>query len=176
MNQTIIKTINEMFSQRGYDDIKTGDVDEREILIGYDNGKKVVAFLEVITKLNNSVIQNIYKLMDNLDCNHAILVHQGDPTPSANNAINDFANIDMKFELFSSIDLMYNITKHYLVPKHERVSKEELADIQSKLDIKALPKISKKDDPIAKFYDYSKGDVIKVYRKGGEIGYRIVIS
>jgi DNA-directed RNA polymerase subunit H (RpoH/RPB5) len=32
----------------------------------------------------------------------------------------------------------------------------------------------RKDDPIVKFYDYQKGDLIKIIRKNGYITYRIV--
>lgn len=176
MNQTIAKTINEIFIERGYMDIKEGEIDDKKILVGFNDGQKVIAFLEVFSKLNNQVIQNIYKVMELNDSSHSILVHLGEPTPSANNAINDFANIDTKFELFSNIDLMYNITNHYLVPKHVKVINEELEELKEKIDIKNLPKISKKEDPIAKFYDFNKGDVIKIYRKNYEIAYRIVIN
>ncbi len=85
---------------------------------------------------------------------------------------------DIQIELFHISDVQYNITKHVLQPIFTRlVDKIEFikqyGNKYSKL---------KMGDPIRKFYNYNKGDVIKVTRKSLyndtdiTISYRIVTS
>ena len=69
----------------------------------------------------------------------------------------------MEFELFSIDDLQYNITKHVLQPKFERLSEKEAQDFKKSYGIK-FP-VLRKDDPISRFYNYKRGDVIRVKRK-----------
>ena len=82
---------------------------------------------------------------------------------------------DLIIELFQEEELQYNITKHYLVPKHElsypkgtKISK----DFKDKYGDK-FP-VLLKTDPVARFYGYNKGDIIKITRKGGYVTYRFV--
>lgn len=171
MSATIIKTLHEMFQQRGYTDIQ----EEKNMIIGYDQKNKVVAITDIISKLNVEEIKNIFNVMTDEQTNHCIIVHFGEPTPAVNNTIANTANIHMTIELFQDIDLQFNITKHILVPLHEKVSKEEIKELKEKISLKNLPKISRKD-PVVRFYNFNKGEVIRVTRRGGEICYRIVIN
>lgn len=176
MNPSILETINEMYIQREYNNIHENEINNLKVLIGFDkNGKKIVAFLETINKLNVEVINKIFEYMEENKTKHVIIVYNGDPTPAVNNTIAQTVNLDITVELFPSIDLLFNITKHYLVPKHQKISKEELKELKDKIELKNLPKISK-NDAVAKFFNFNKGDVIKIFRKNGEIAYRYVIG
>lgn len=170
-NLNVLNTLREMFVQRGYTDISETD----NYIIGYDESKTKVIAIKNITKLNVEEIKNIFSMMEDENTKNFIIVHKGEPTSAVNNAVANTNNISYCIELFQDIDLQYNITKHYLVPKHEKATKEEIKEIKEKLSLKNLPKISK-SDAIARFYNYRKGDIIRVTRRNGEICYRLVVN
>lgn len=62
--------------------------------------------------------------------------------------------------------LLYNITKHRLVPKHEKLSNREKIKIKGELMIDNFNKlpVMLKSDPVSRFYNYRKNDVIKITR------------
>ena len=79
-----------------------------------------------------------------------------------------------EFELFDHKELMYNITKHVLVPLHRLLTFEnEEKEIIFKEKFKKICTIQK-TDPVAKFYNFKKGDIIEVKRQNGYVAYRIV--
>ena len=108
-----------------------------------------------------------------MDVWHCIIVYKDNATPVAKKIVSD--SNEMVIELFNEDELKYNITKHYLVPLHELVVFEnnEEYDIFKKKYGNNLPVILK-TDPVARFYGFKKGDIIKVTRKNGYIAYRIV--
>lgn len=175
------KTIEEMFEQRGYTDIET---DEKCISGLDENGNKVVAYLEIIPKLNNERIEEIISNMTEQKINHALIVYTGTPTPAVKTALSKIGNLNLVIELFESLDLQFNCTKHQLVPKHIRLSHSDALEFKKKYGIRVesidkpiiklqIP-ILLRTDPIARFYNYQKGDIIKVIRKNDVIGFRLV--
>ena len=78
----------------------------------------------------------------------------------------------MNFELFLEEDLQVNITKHKYQHTLEKIHPKTAQEIKKKFGTK-FP-ILKKDDPISRFYNFEKGDLIKVTRKNNNIIYRIV--
>ena len=79
---------------------------------------------------------------------------------------------NITFELFSLDNLQYNITKHRYVRPHIKLTKSEQEEFRQKMgtDIPLLLKT----DPICRFYNFEKGDIIKIIRKDNFISYRIV--
>ena len=61
-------------------------------------------------------------------------------------------------------ELQINITKHSLVPDHIKLDDEEIKELMEKHSIhsKAQLPLILKDDPIARYYNYKPGDVIKI--------------
>lgn len=108
--------------------------------------------------------------MNELQIFHAIIVYKDGVTAFTKKAIDQ--SIEMKFELFAEEDLQYNITKHRYQPKFEKLSLDD-SNILKKQFGNNFP-IIRKEDPISKFYNYQKGDVIKVIRNNGYVSYRIV--
>ena len=108
--------------------------------------------------------------MNDLQIFHAIIVYKDGVTSFTKKAIEQ--SMEMKFELFAQEDLQYNITKHRFQPKFEKLDLEEAIDLKKKYGIN-FP-IIRKDDPIAKFYNYQKGDIIKILRNSNYTSYRIV--
>jgi len=71
--------------------------------------------------------------------------------------------------------MQYNLTKHELVPKHEKVDiNEKNAEDFKKSKTDKFP-ILLKTDPVARFYGFSKGDIIKITRKNGYVTFRRVV-
>ena len=72
-------------------------------------------------------------------------------------------SVEKKFELFTQDELQYNITKHRLVPKHIKLNNEDAKDFKKKYGLK-FPALLK-TDPVCRFYDFQRGDVIKIIRQ-----------
>jgi DNA-directed RNA polymerase subunit H (RpoH/RPB5) len=87
----------------------------------------------------------------------------------------------LSIRVFHYKNLMFDITKHQLVPKHERIN--DMEKIQLKKDLKLthynqLPTLLA-SDPVARFYHYRRGYVIRIERPSvgnmRHIAYRYVV-
>jgi DNA-directed RNA polymerase I, II, and III subunit RPABC1 len=159
-----------MFTQRGYTDIDESE--DNRILATKPDGNQVCAFSPIIEKLNVAEIHNHIALLQKAEINHGLLVFEGIPTPAVKNVVANTPDLKMNIELFQADDLQFNITEHNLVPKHIRLSKEEARDFKEKYGTD-IP-IIKTDDAVSRFYDFGKGEIIKVIRRDGFVSYRIV--
>jgi DNA-directed RNA polymerase subunit H (RpoH/RPB5) len=80
-----------------------------------------------------------------------------------------------KYQMINFIDqdfLMYDPTENFLVPKHTKIDPREIPFRSDD-----LPAILQ-NDPICKWYDFRKGDVLRItrqYEHGTETYYRIVV-
>ena len=74
-------------------------------------------------------------------------------------------------EVFSSEELLVNITHHELVPKHTTLSDQEKAELLKRYRAKEsqLPKIQC-EDPIARYFGAKKGQVMKIVRPSETAG------
>jgi len=76
-------------------------------------------------------------------------------------------------ELFHRPSLQFDITEHkYYVP-HTKLSKEEGKKLKDKYGITNFPSILT-TDAISRYFNFRKGEVIKIERKDGTIIYRVV--
>lgn len=157
----------EMLTQRKYEII---DDEEDKIVALKPDGNQMIVFFTDSNKFNVKNIQVYISLMNDLQIFHAIIVYKDGVTSFTKKAIEQ--SMEMKFELFAEEDLQYNITKHRFQPKFEKLDLEEAIDLKKKYGIN-FP-IMRKDDPIAKFYNYQKGDIIKILRNSNYTSYRIV--
>jgi len=108
--------------------------------------------------------------MDEMQIFHSIILYKESITAFTKKAIEQ--SLEMTFELFAIEDLQFNITKHVLQPKFECLTTEESTNFKKQYGIR-FPTL-RKDDPISRFYGYSKGDVIKITRPNKYISYSIV--
>ena len=132
-------------------------------------GEKVVVFFTEVPKFNVKSIQICIAIMNKISIKHAIIIYKVGVTAFTKKTIEN--SIDITFELFSDKDLQYNITKHRLQPIFTRLTLLERENILEKYGSNFA--IMRVDDPIARFFYYKKGDIIKINRKGA-ISYRIV--
>jgi DNA-directed RNA polymerase I, II, and III subunit RPABC1 len=166
-----LKTVSEMITQRKYD--ITEDDDDK--IIGTNvEGEKIVVFKQPVLKFNVDRFKEYINLLHTMKMNHCIVIYTESVTPMTKKLITN--SVDITIELFTQEELQYNITKHRLVPEHIRISPEESKEFKEKFGIKHPAILG--TDPIARFFDYKRGDVIKIVRATGEgkrfITYRIV--
>jgi DNA-directed RNA polymerase subunit H (RpoH/RPB5) len=76
---------------------------------------------------------------------------------------------DIKFQVFTYLQLENNITHHHLFPEHRKITdpKERAEFFKTyKVDPSKMPQYAL-TDPVVKFLGYKEGDLICVYRKWG---------
>jgi DNA-directed RNA polymerases I, II, and III subunit RPABC1 len=160
----------EMICQRNYEII---DRDDERILARKPNKEEMCVFLTNTSKFNVENIKEYIHMMRKMELNHSIIVYKDNVTPVAKKIIDDTK--EFKIELFHVDDMQYNITKHYLVPKHEIHCKKGTPkwDEFKKKYSDNFPVILR-SDPISRFYDYDKNDIIKITDSDGFVSFRIV--
>lgn len=117
-------------------------------------------------------IQSIVEELDEYESSHAILIYT--------QKISTYAAVDIRqlkalknkkiIEPFLEAELQYNITRHKDVPRHiicSNVKKQEIFE-KYNVDKSKLPQI-KVNDPICRYYNASKGQLIKVVRPSESI-------
>ena len=164
------KTCLEMLQQRGYK--ITEKDDPARILATKPDGKQMAVFFTVVPKFNVKNVQVYISAMNDMDIFHSIIVYKDSVTAFTRKAVSK--SVEMKLELCAEADLRYNITKHRLQPIFEKLPAEEAEAFKKKFGVKFG--VMKGDDPIARFYAYNRGDVIRVTRGGVNkfVTYRLV--
>ena len=165
------KTCLEMLRQREYKIVDQED--PTRIVAIKPDGKPMVVFFTEMPKFNVKSAQIYISLMNDMKIYHAVIVYKEGVTAFTRKAI--MKSEELKFELFAEDDLRYNITKHRLQPVFERLSSDEAEIFKKEFGVKFG--VMKSDDPIARFYAYANGDVIRVTRKTGLnkfVTYRLV--
>lgn len=166
MDARVVETLKEMLEQRGYEVYDTS-----EGIVGRKRGKgSIMVFFNIGPKVNNERIQDYVARMKSLSINHCIVVYSQSVTSQAQKIIEELQ--DMRIELFSYDSLRYNITKHRLVPKHTQLSKAEGKAFKEAYGTKIPVLLT--TDPVVRFYDFQKGDIIKIERPNGFVCFRIV--
>lgn len=157
----------EIFEQREY---KIINQDEEHILSLKPDGTHVITLFNDIPKFNVVSMIKTISLMNELKVFHAIVIYKEGITPHVSKTAQQLKK--MRIDFISEKDIQYNITKHRLQPKFYRLEKKEAEKFKTTFGVKfGTMRIT---DPISLFYDYKRGDVIRVTRKGGYVTYRIV--
>jgi len=171
-NMTIPKALTiaiEMIEQRGYTNIDIQDNDR--VTAQKPDGKSMIIFLSGLSKFNVKCMSEYISVTNEIGIKHLLIIYKDGVTSSTKKAIEQLQD-DIYVELFAEENLQYNITKHRLQPVFQKLNDRENKEFKVKYGLK-FP-IMKKDDPIACFYDYKKGDIIRIIRKTGIIDYRVV--
>lgn len=165
-----IQTVTEMIIQRGY---KVSDQDDEKLVGESKEGKKIVVFLKPVIKFNVDRFKEYCAKLQELgtkEYNNCIIVYTDSITPMGKRMINEC--VDMEFELFYIDELQFNITKHRLVPQHIKLEEKEAKKFKQIYGLKYQTILL--SDPISRFYNYKRGDVIKIIRPRNLVAYRIV--
>jgi DNA-directed RNA polymerase I, II, and III subunit RPABC1 len=171
-----LETLREMITQRGYK-IEDNEEDNQTYMIcSRVNNKKnerIVIFTNPIAKFNVDRVKEFVSVLNEIHISHCIVVYTDSVTSMAQKIIEN--TVEFQIELFTIGELQYNLTKHILVPKHICLNDEEAKEFRKKYGLR-FPVILK-TDPVCKFYNFKRGDVIKIVRNsdGNEyITHRIV--
>jgi DNA-directed RNA polymerase I, II, and III subunit RPABC1 len=162
-----------MLSQRGYKVLKQ---DAESIIAEKTSSDQIVVFFNQPSKLDKERVIEYINLMSDLAIYHSIIVFKNIVTPVAKKVIEELPSklesINFFIELFDEKNLRFNITKHRLVPKHEALSKAESLAFIEKFGVK-IPVLLRLD-PVARFYNFQRGEIIKITRSDKFISFRIV--
>jgi len=161
-----------MFFDRGYTNILTGDINKGKYSLYAlkPDGTPVVSFICEENKLNIQGIKDRLSILKNNNIRHCLIVYKNIITSSAKKILEVI--LDYEIELFSDMELQVNITKHSFQPKFELASEEEKDYLDEHYKNK-LPVILT-TDPISKYYNYKRGQYVRITRKNNNIIYRLV--
>ena len=115
-------------------------------------------------------MKDCIQILDKSSTASGIIVYPDNITASARKILHNLLN--MKIELFASNELQMNITKHKLSSPHIKLNEKEKEIFINQYG-QDIPQILK-SDPMSRFYNFEKGDIIKIVRNDGSISYRIV--
>ena len=170
MTEIAKQTCIEMIQQRGYTNIEH----ENEYMIkafNVETNDNVIIFIDSSIKLNKDTLTKYMSVMKSADVNHGILIYNEGVTSVTVKYIEQ--TIDMVLEIFPVRDLQFNITKHRLQPcKFRRLTTEEMIVFKEKYTLK-FP-IMRYSDPIRRFFNFRRGDIIEVTNKNTSITHRVV--
>lgn len=172
-------TLNDMIKDRNYKLIEKNDDNIR--CIDSENKYTYINF-NIIEKFNVDIFKKCVELLksisdEKMNYNHLILVYSNKITPIGGKLLRN--NINVTIELFHIDSLKINITKHILVPIHLRLTASENKQFREQYGNK-IPRLLT-SDPISRYYNFKKDDIIKIIRNKAEIlasngiSYRIVI-
>ena len=129
----------------------------------------ILCFIHDEEKLNIQGIKDKLSIMKKESAESAIIVYKNSMTASARKSL---GTIDHKIEIFGMCELQVNITQHRLFPKHEKVPKNDALELENKYKGKLPVLLS--TDAASRYYDFKRGEYIRITRKDGSIIYRIV--
>ena len=159
--------MKEILGQRYYTDIE--ETDDGCIQAVKPNKQPIIVFFDDAPKLNKGAVNKYLSVMDTICITHGIIVYNESVTAMTAKSIDQSIGMDM--ELFSINELQFNITKHSLQPEYFK--KVKISSDLKKTFVSKLP-IMKTSDPIARFFRFTKGDIIEIKQRSGIINHRRV--
>lgn len=161
-------TCREMVEQRGFEVIE--DVEEYIFAEKGEGGEAIAVFFDTSQKLDTDKVKLYIAKMKELEIKACVIVYRDTVTPPAKNVIEELQEFNI--EIFKETSLRYNITKHRLVPRHSTLPKAEAIEFKKKYGVK-IP-VLLKTDQVARFYNFQKGEIIRIDRNDGTVSFRIV--
>lgn len=131
---------------------------------------KMIVFFPDEPKIGVKTIQNYVAKMEADKVGKAIVVVRMGLTPSAKQAMKEIGPIYV-MEDFLESEMLINITEHELVPQHILLNAEEKEELFSRYKLKESQLMKMlATDPVARYYGYKRGQVIKIIRKSDTAG------
>lgn len=162
---------------------KTGPPKRSDLIIkcthNTDLNDRLLVFFADDPKIGVKTVQSYLMMMEEQGIRRGIVVVRLGLTPSAKSAMKNIS-ADYYLEDFLESEMLTNITEHELVPRHILLTDEEKLDLFAKYRLKEnqLMKLPA-SDPIARYYGYKRGQVIKIIRNsetaGRYVTHRVVI-
>ncbi len=142
-------------------------------LLFYDNDKNI-PYILICIFIEKVGVDNLKKHLKQ-SCNNTvknyIIVYENHMTSTCNKIIHDLFQYDI--ELFSYHEFFYDITQLYYYIPHKKVEDADHILELKKIYGNKFPIINI-SDPICKYFNFKKDDILKITRSETEIAYRIV--
>jgi DNA-directed RNA polymerase subunit H (RpoH/RPB5) len=176
--ELLFSNIVEMLGARGYVDIKlmemsgtTSEIPSLVVTGKMTNSKRFVLYVVDALKFNVNLAEIYLGAVRKTEAQKGIILYKDSITGFAKRVL-ETSSLDI--EIFSSKSLQINITKHHLQPRSFRcIEGDERRDFDRLKWTNFIPKMSRAD-PIARYYDFHKNDVIEIVRRNGEKHFRLV--
>ena len=156
----VLNTASQMLRDR-YDEDPVIDFDAHTVT----GGAVVVVLMNVPDIAFRIGIQDVRNAQEQFPDKRLILVSNGGSTPFLTSRIASEPMRDI--EVFTTTQLMLNISRHALVPQHTRLESAQADKILGQLGASspdALPTLLS-TDPVARYYGFDIGDVIRINRR-----------
>lgn len=165
--------LEETFEQfkNQYDQQKP-DKSELTVLCAHHNNinDKMFVFFPDEPKIGVKTVQAYVLKMEEEQVNRAIIIVKMGLTPSAKQAMRNVGP-EYTMEDFLESEMLINITEHELVPQHVLLTTEEKEELFSRYRLKESQLMKMlSTDPVARYYGYKRGQVIKIIRKSDTAG------
>lgn len=172
---TVKINLNKMLERRGYSRFESWgeeEEDETHEMMMYMNPpqERVLVFFFHFEKMNIEAIKEFVRNMETHQVCHGVLIYQSAVTASTRKVIENLH--DFKIELFEMKELLYDLTQFRYYCVHTRVEPEKAMILKKKFG-NTLPSLAR-NDPVARYFDFQKGNLIKIERKNGTIAYRLI--
>ena len=130
---------------------------EEKIIVFFDEGK-----------LRINSLRDFEVCIVNEKAQSALIVSECGSTAKVNRELDLESQVQAKIQVFDLSSLIYNITKHAAVPRHRGVTKNEIDHMckERKIKLDQFPAYSI-DDPVVRYYGFTKGDVVEIQRNLG---------
>ena len=177
MKDIVKTTLYEMMSDRNYTYIN--NINENILKFKNIQNETLLIYNTEDDKTGVKTIKRVSEMINEHDIKHLIFIYKKVITIFAKNLLDELLE-SIYIEIFSENELSYNVSKHCLVPKHRALMKSELNDIllYYKCSLNNFP-IILKTDPISRYYDFKRGQLIEVTRSSETNGiyksYRLVL-
>ena len=156
----VLNTASQMLRDR-YDEDSVMDFDAHTVM-----GETVVVILMNVADTAFRIgIQDVRNAQDQFPDKRLILVSNGGSTPFLSGRMTTEPMRGV--EVFTTTQLMLNISRHALVPRHTRLETAHVKKILRQLGASssdALPTLLT-TDPVARYYGFEIGDVIRIDRR-----------
>lgn len=184
LNKVVLSNLSLMLERRGYNYITRQENDIKAYIFDQQGCMRDALFVQACVKLHNKAMRTFTTVINK----ESELLRQW--AKSNNQPCHEFKgliiydtytssglNFKGTFETYDMGYLKFDITKHYLVSRHERATAAEIKELEEAGFLKDhLPKLLV-TDPISRYYKFSEGEIIKIYRNhGADICWSVVIS
>tara|TARA_B100001093_G_C26664329_1_gene943316 strand:+ start:99 stop:719 length:621 start_codon:yes stop_codon:yes gene_type:complete len=164
--------VKDQYHELGENDLRHMVANNKLDIICHDNDASKNIYIKFLlsVKIKPSLVKEVLDEMEKKmnessgDINESnleiIIVIRNKPNNSIFRLLKDYNNVQVMW----LNQLKFNPTKHFIVPEHVKMTEEESKEIVRYYSLTSkfqLPLLLK-DDPIARYYNFRVGDIIKI--------------
>ena len=166
-----IRTLNEMLTDRGYEHIRNCNTlseiiacmaDQTPVVVGA--ARQTLLTVRVFFHNEERVgVKHVRARVEALPGDAIVFVSLAGPTSFTRKEVEQsYPHV----HFFTFQQVCVNITRHHMVPRHERMTEAQIGALHFLEDADALPRLYT-NDPVAQYYGYVVGDVVRIARVVG---------